>query len=179
MSDADDAAVVPDGGGVIATLRLLAGGAAGATALTLLNVPAGAIVGAVLGSALVNGLRPGGSLSRPLRVAGLLLLGCAAGVQLEAASLETLLRIAVPLGVAVLALLALDVLLAVWLSRRYGIDPVTALFACAPGGVSEIAVAADEAGARTGVVISIHVMRVLLVVLVALPILVVVLGQGP
>jgi uncharacterized membrane protein AbrB (regulator of aidB expression) len=66
--------------------------------------------------------------------------------------------------------------LAIVLHRRYGVDPVTALLACAPGGVSEISVLADDHNARTGVVIAVHVVRVVTVVLVVLPLLVMVLG---
>jgi uncharacterized protein len=106
------------------------------------------------------------------------LLGCAAGVRLDMQTLETLLHLIVPLLVSVGLLLALDVALATVLVRRYSVDPVTALLACAPGGVSEMAILADEANARTGIVIAIHVVRVATVVLVALPLLLVLLGPS-
>ena len=154
------------------------GGLVGATLLVLLNVPAGGIIGAVAGSAATSGFR-----SRPpppygVRVVGLVLLGCAAGVRLDIQTLETLWHLIVPLFVAVGLLLALDVGLATVLVHRYSVDPVTALLACAPGGVSEMSVLADEANARTGIVIAIHVVRVATVVLVALPLLLLLLGPS-
>jgi uncharacterized protein len=107
----------------------------------------------------------------------MVLLGCAAGVRLEAATLQTLLHLVVPILLAVAGLLLLDFALALLLTRRYGVDPVTALLACAPGGVSEMTVLADDANARTGIVVAVHVVRVVTVVLIALPLLLLVLGQ--
>lgn len=162
---------------------LLAGGTAGAAALTAVHLPAGPLVGAVVGSALVRrygeSVRPDGrwTLPSPVRLVGLVLLGCVAGVRLDADTLRTLGRIALPLGGAVVALLLVNVAVATVLVRRYRIDPVTAVFACAPGGVSELAVTAQEKGARLEVVLAVHMVRVITVVLVVLPLLVLVLGH--
>jgi membrane AbrB-like protein len=162
----------------LASVRLLVGGAAGAAVLTLLSVPAGVIVGAVLGSAVMNGCRPSGPLGRPFVVTGLVLLGCAAGARMSSDSVRTLAGAAVPLVTSTLLLLLLDVGLALLLHRRYGIDRVTALYACAPGGLSEVLLAAEAAGARTAIVMTVHVVRVLVVVVVALPLLVLLLAPG-
>lgn len=157
------------------------GGVAGAGLCVLLHIPAGGIVGAVAGSAVVA-MRNGGTPALPtrlrtaLRTGGLVLLGGAAGVRLEPAILPMLARIAVPLLASVGLLLMLDVLLALLLHRRYQVDPITALFACAPGGVSEIAAVAEEKGARLEIVVAIHVVRVIAVVVVILPLLVTLLG---
>ncbi|MGH3344157.1 MAG: AbrB family transcriptional regulator [Carbonactinosporaceae bacterium] len=158
-------------------LLALGGGSAGAALLVLLHVPAGGIVGAVAGSAAVSGLRAHTPPPRAVRIVGMVLLGCAAGVRLEAHTLRTLFGLVVPLLVAVAVLLVVDVLLAVLLTRRYGVDPATALLACAPGGVSEIAVLAHTSGARVGIVVAVHVVRVITVVVVALPLLLAVLGR--
>ncbi|MGH8868323.1 MAG: AbrB family transcriptional regulator [Actinomycetes bacterium] len=159
-------------------LPALAGGLAGAALLTLLHVPAGGIVGAVAGSAAVASARERRPVPVGLRTAGMVLLGCVVGVRLEPSALSTLLHLAVPLLAAVAALMLLDVLLAMLLVKRYGIDPVTALLACAPGGVSEISLVAETVGARTGVVVAVHVVRVVAVVVVALPVLVALMGPS-
>lgn len=161
------------------TLVLLASGSAGGALLTALQVPAGAIVGAVLGSAAVNGTVAGPPLAKPVRISGLIVLGCLAGARLDPDSLRRLAVLVVPLVVAAVLLLVLDGLLARLLHKRYGVDPVTALFACAPGGVSEVVVVAERAGAKLDVVVAIHLVRVLVVVLVALPALVLLLGPAP
>jgi uncharacterized protein len=166
------------GRGIPAGTLAVGGGLVGATLLVLLNIPAGGIIGAVAGSALASGFRGRPPPPYGVRVVGMVLLGCAAGVRLDLQTLETLLHLVVPLLVAVGLLLALDVGLATVLVRRYSVDPVTALLACAPGGVSEMAILADEANARTGIVIAIHVVRVATVVLVALPLLILLLGRS-
>ena len=168
------------------TALLLVGGAVGAVALTLAQVPAGTLIGAVLGGAAANRLiaRTGGArdgprraVTGPIRVLGMVLLGSAAGVQLEWSTIESLGRVALPLAASIVALLVADVGLAAVLTRRYHVDPLTALLACAPGGVSEIAVTAQDLGARLGVVLAIHLVRVLVVVLVVLPLAVYLLGH--
>lgn len=176
---------------VLGTFRLLAGGCAGATILTLLHVPAGALIGAVLGAMAVNKLtdevvrrrKPGTSvtdrlrgLPGSLRVAGQALLGVMAGARLSAETLRLLAVSAVPVILSVIVLLGLTMLLARYLIRRHGIDPLTAVMAAAPGGVSELAIAAQRRGATMHVVLSIHLLRVLVVVLIALPLLLLVIG---
>ena len=156
----------------------LAGGLAGALLLVLLQVPAGGIIGAVAGSALTSGVRGRVPPARAVRTIGMILLGCAAGARLEPSTLVALLRLVVPILLAVAVLLLLDVVLAAVLTRRYGVDPVTALLACAPGGVSEMTMMAQDADARTEIVVAIHVVRVATVVLVALPLLLLVLGHS-
>lgn len=155
----------------------LAGGLVGALLLVLLQVPAGGIVGAVAGSAVASGVRGHAPPARGVRVVGMVLLGCAAGARLEPSTLEALLHLALPIVLAVAALLVLDVALAAVLTRRYGVDPVTALLACAPGGVSEMTMMAYDAEARIQIVVAVHVVRVVTVVLVALPLLLLVLGH--
>lgn len=157
-------------------LLTVAAATAGAALLTLLRVPAGALVGAVLGSAVASVRSRTGGYPRGLRVGGMVLLGCAAGAQVTSESLPTLLAMLAPTLLGVAVLLVLDVGLALILHYRFGLDIPTALLACAPGGVSEIASIAAEVGAKSGIVVSIHVLRVLLVVLIALPLVVGILG---
>lgn len=166
-----------DGRATPAGLHALVGGFAGGGLLVLLQVPAGGIVGAVAGSAVASGMRSHPPPPYAVRVAGLVLLGCAAGARLEAGTLQTLLHLAVPLLLAVAALLVVDVVLALLLVRRYGVDPMTALLACAPGGVGEITVLAHDANARTGIVVAVHVARVVTAVLVVMPLLLLLLGR--
>lgn len=156
------------------TVAVLLASAAGAGVLTLLRLPAGALIGAVVGAAAVNRVRPTQGV-RPIpvsvRVTGLVLLGCVAGARLDLSTLEALARMALPLLAAVVGLLVLDFVLAWVLVRHYNVDALTAVMACAPGGVSEIALTAEGTGARMGVVLAIHGVRVLVVVTVVLPLL--------
>jgi uncharacterized protein len=152
--------------------------------LTWLHLPAGALVGAVVGSALATGRRAARDrpnrrrLDTAVRVAGMVLLGCVSAARLDQDTLRSMLRICVPVVAGVVVLLALNVVLARWLVRRRGIDSTTAVLACAPGGFSELSVMAVREGADVGTVAVVHLCRVLIVVLVLVPALVLVLSGG-
>lgn len=156
----------------------LLAGAAGGVLLTLLQVPAGTLVGAVLGSAIASprNVTPH-RVHTGVRTVGLVLLGCVSAARLDQESLQAMLRILLPVLAGVLALLVLNVLLARWLVRRHRIDPTTAVLACAPGGFSELSVMAVREGADVGTVAVVHMVRVLVVVLVAVPVLVAILSR--
>lgn len=169
---------LPQGISGRAVAPLLAG-AAGGLLLNALQVPAGTLLGAVLGSAVA---RPPAGLERSglhtgVRVTGMVVLGCVSAAGLGAHTLQTMLHILPPVVVGVAALLLLNVLLARWLVARHGLDATTAVLACAPGGFSELSVLAVKEGADVGAVAVVHLVRVLLVVLVVVPVLVFVLSH--
>lgn len=160
---------------VVGILRVLAGAAVGAYVLHLLRVPAGILLGAVIGSALANRAIPrtrAVTMPRGVRVVGFVVLGALTGVRLEAEALRVLGRIALPVLGAVAVLLLVNILLALVLVRRYKVDAMTAVLATAPGGLSEIVGVSMDWGARTSLVVAIHSVRVMVIVLVALPLLV-------
>lgn len=174
---------------------LLGGGLVGGTILTLLQLPAGALIGSVLGAIMVNRLgdrhferrllrasiedsvsdRIRG-LPGSMRVTGQVLLGVFAGARLSMETLQRLAFSALPVTLSVVVLLGLTMALARYLFRRHQIDPLTAVMAAAPGGISELAVAAQRQGAAMHVVLTVHLFRVLVVVLVVLPVLILVIG---
>jgi membrane AbrB-like protein len=165
---------------------LLAGGFLGATVLSLLHVPAGALIGSVLGSmaaskaaqAVVRGRREravGGLphaapiLPGPVRVVGQVILGVLAGERLNTETLATLLHSLLPVVLSVVLMLLLTMALARYLVVRRNVDPLTAVMSAAPGGISVLAITAQRQGAVMHVVLAIHLFRVLVVVLVVLP----------
>lgn len=168
---------------------LLAGGFAGAAVLSLLHVPAGALIGSVLGSiaasktadAVIRRRRaraacrlpiPGRSLPGPIRVIGQVILGVLAGERLNTETLTTLLHSLVPVILSVAVMLLLTMALARYLVVRRHVDPLTAVMSAAPGGISVLAITAQRQGAVMHVVLAIHLFRVLVVVLVVLPLVV-------
>ena len=162
---------------------LLLGGLVGAGVLTLLRVPAGALIGSVLGAMAVNKIRDSvsrgattgaspraaRSLPRGIRVIGQVLLGVLAGARLDQDTLSTLIRSLLPVVAAVVLMLAASLVLARYLVRHRDVDPLTAVMAAAPGGISELAITAQQQGARMHVVLTVHLFRVLVVVLLVLP----------
>lgn len=147
--------------------------------LSLAGVPAGVLLGSVIGAALANRAVPRLPpivMPRWVRVTGFVVLGCLTGVRLEPTALGVLASIALPVLAAVGVLLLLNLLLAMLLVRRYQVDAMTAVLATAPGGLSEIVGVSLDWGARTSLVVAVHSVRVLVIVLVALPLLVAVLS---
>lgn len=152
-------------------LNLLLAATVGGVLLTVLHVPAGGIIGAVLGSGLVSMSRSAPTDTAALRLGGLCFLGIASGLRLDAATLGVLGSIAVPVLISIGGLVAVQFGLA-WVLTRLGIDAATAVLSAAPGGLGEIGTLAGDVKADVGVVTAIHVVRIVIVVLVMLPILV-------
>lgn len=146
---------------------LLAGATLGALIGELLRLPGGSLIGAVVGGAAYAGAVSRVRMPRILLDIGLALLGAVTGANVSAASLASLGALLPAVAVAVLLLVGLGLGLAIAVHRWFGLDPATAIFASAPGGLSEVVVAAEEAGARTEVVVGIHVLRVFAIVLAA------------
>jgi len=167
------------------TVALLAAGAGGGLLFTVLNVPAGALLGSICGAMAVNGAldavarrrSPSGQertrirLSRWVRVVGQVLLGVLAGTRLEEPTLRVLWGSLGPVIAAVVVLIGSSILVARYLFLRHGVDGVTAIMSTAPGGASELSAVAEEKGAKMHVVFAVHMFRVLVVLMVAMPVI--------
>jgi uncharacterized membrane protein AbrB (regulator of aidB expression) len=105
-----------------------------------------------------------------------MLLGVMAGARLSVETLHLLALSALPVALSVLILLGFTMVLARYLFSCHRIDPLTAVMAAAPGGISELSVSAARQGAIMNVVLTVHLFRVLVVVLVVLPVLILVIG---
>ena len=152
-------------------------GLAGALLLDRLNVPAGALIGAMAGAAVLNLF---GGLAAPvhpgLRFAAYAVIGWVLGQQLKRDTLSLLRQAALPITVIVVSLLAAGALIAIWL-RGLGFDAATAYLAASPGGIAQMAVLSTEIGATGPVVITAHLIRITTVIITA-PIIVRLLSQS-
>ncbi|MET9711704.1 AbrB family transcriptional regulator [Nocardiopsis alba] len=168
-------------GRALDVLRLLAGAAVVGSLLELLGVPAGMLLGSAIGAALANQkwtprLRPT-TFPRPLRYVGLLLVGLVSGVLLTMESLGSTASVALPVIAAYLGLAMVNLLVIALLMARYDVDPATAVLAVTPGGLAEVTSLAIDKGARMGVVMTVHSVRLLTIVFVFLPIVLAVVGS--
>lgn len=160
--------------------RLLLGGVTMGSVLELIGVPAGMLIGSVLGAALVN--QPWTRRIKPARFPiaarqiGLVSVGLTSGVLLTLDSILNTASIALPVVVAYLALTALNLVFITVLMSRYAVDPVTAVLAVTPGGLAEVSAMAIDRDAQVGIVLSVHAVRLFSLVLVILPILLLVLS---
>jgi uncharacterized protein len=158
-------------GAVLGWLACLGVGLAGAVVAVYAHVPAGAIVGSM--AAVVVGRVSGLGLLKPpplLRLVALLGMGSYVGTGFSDQTLIQLREIALAAVVVTAATLASGVALARVLRDWVGLEPATALLACAPAGVTQMAVVADEIGADVLVVTLFQLTRLMVCVFV-LPVL--------
>jgi membrane AbrB-like protein len=161
-----------DGGrNISGWLACLGVGLIGAVTFAWLRVPAAAIVGSMAAVALcrVSGL---GLVKPPpfLRLVALLGMGSYVGSGFSDQTLVQLQEIALAAVLVTVATVVSGVALARVLRDWAGMDPATALLACAPAGVTQMAVVADEIGADVLVVTLFQLTRIMVCVFV-LPVL--------
>jgi uncharacterized protein len=157
-------------------LVIIAVAANGGLALNALGVPAGAILGALGATLALNIARPGDRLPKFYRQLGKGLVGIAVGSTIEPAMLGVVAGAFGPILLGVVALTTIGMGIGLTLHRAFGWDLATALYSCTPGGLSELAVASEDAGARQHVVIAVHTMRVATIVVLGPPILALLVG---
>jgi uncharacterized protein len=146
-------------------------GAATATGLTAdaLNVPAGALLGALVGAFVVNLAWPGPRLAKAFRSGGKALSGAVIGLTLTPAMLAVAAGLAPVIIAGVATLIVTGLGMSLLLHRRFGWDLPTALYACTPGGLSELAATSEDVGANTQIVVAVHTIRVVAIVVVLPP----------
>ncbi len=139
----------------------------GAWVLERLEVPAGALIGAMLAATALN---LSGWEAPPLpdwvRFGAFAAIGWLLGQQVTRDTLTSLRSAIVPIAVVVVSLLAAGGLVALAL-RLLGLDVGTAFLAASPGGISHMAALAADSGANATVVVTAHLVRVIAVVATA------------
>jgi len=143
---------------------------AGGAAFTALGIPAGGVIGAMVITAVlrVSGVRFAAS-PRPVLTGAYLFLGISVGYSFEPSTLDRLYRSA-PILLAMTAMtLACGLILGVFVQHIMHVDRRTAMLASSPGGLSLMAVVADETGGGAHIVSMFHLVRIIWVVL-AMPV---------
>lgn len=140
-----------------------------------LNVPAGMMLGAAVGSALAN--QPVITRMKRaeypawLRQFSLITIGLVSGVLLTWDSLRSTAVVALPVVGAYILIVLMNLLFIALLMSKYRVDPVTAVLAVTPGGLAEVMGLALDRQAQISIVLTVHTVRLFALVLVLLPIL--------
>ncbi len=134
-----------------------------------LRVPAGALLGAVVGAAVVNLMAAEGawSLPGPARFVAFVLLGWGIGAGVSRESLTALSDNLLVLGGSVVAIVVSSALVGVALATWSDLSPTTSYLATSPGALSQMTVMADDLDADPLVVVAIHTTRVVVVLALA------------
>lgn len=142
----------------------------GGVLLTYLNMPAGGILGSMLAVAVLQfsgfQVRP---VPKPILIFAYIGLGISVGSAFNTNTLAQLQSSAGILFLTTAATLASSFILAKVVCHTMHLDQRTALLACSPGGLSLMAVVAEETGAQTVIVSFLHLARIVWIIL-AMPI---------
>ena len=149
----------------------LALGFAGAQLAVWVKMPAGAVLGPMLLVGALNILgAPLLQLGAPYRYAAQILVGGMMAASITPATARAMLRLVGPAALGVILLITLGVLGGWGLHRLAGVPLASALFAGAPGGAADMALASADVGGDVELVAALHVVRQLAVVMI-LPVL--------
>ncbi|HHX45043.1 MAG TPA: AbrB family transcriptional regulator [Chloroflexi bacterium] len=156
-----------------ATYRMgltLAIGAAGGLLANAVHLPGGPMAGALVA---VGGMQVLGTrLEEPpswLRTSGRIVLGITIGATVTAETLRVVATSLAPVAVMVVFMLVLGLVTAWALTRLARMAPATAFCGASPGALSAMVTLADELGGSAPVVASMHLVRLVSVMLVVPP----------
>lgn len=136
--------------------------------LERLGVPSGALLGAMLGVMALNlAGRPVPAMAPGGRFVAFVILGWIIGSQFTPDTLAVVRAAVIPVALSVVALVLSGAAVAWGLCVLTGVDPASAFLAASPGALSQMAAVSDELGANVAFVTTMHVVRVVAVLLIA------------
>ena len=130
-----------------------------------LKIPAGAMVGAVMGTVLVNLLFERAFFYADLRVAIQLVSGAMIGSRIGKKDFLSLKTIVLPTFFLLGGMMIFNLAFGILMHRLGGLDVATALFSSAPGGMADMALISAELGAETAYVGILQMFRILVIIL--------------
>ena len=138
----------------------LAVGAVGIVFAQRVDLPGGALIGALVFAGALTLL--GAPLEEPpvwVRSLARVLLGLSIGAKVTTETVQAIARAFVPIVLMILAMMALGLLIARTIRRFTDMPRVTACCGSSPGGLTAMVVLADEMGGEGAVVASMHLVR--------------------
>jgi membrane AbrB-like protein len=128
------------------------------------RVPSGAMLGALAAVAVLQVLSDGQRQLDPgWSIAAQIIVGAVLGSSLDRDAMRAFRRILVPGALAVAVMLVTGLVVGLTIARLGVVEPATALFGMAPGGVAEMSAAAISLGAAGPIVVMMHTVRILAV----------------
>jgi membrane AbrB-like protein len=141
---------------------------AGAALFHVLNVPAGAMLGATTGVIAHNLLLSQvPSLHPGIEFLAFVALGWLVGQGVSRDNLGVLRHSVLPITATVVALVVAGIAIAAGLAMFTRLDPVTAYLAASPGALSQMAALATSTGSDSLLVLTVHTARVITVLVIS------------
>ncbi|PAB60226.1 AbrB family transcriptional regulator [Anaeromicrobium sediminis] len=129
-----------------------------------LKIPAGALIGAMFAVAIYNIYTGQGHMPKSFKIGTQIVVGAMIGLNFTMEAVSELKKLAIPALILVAALTIFCICLGIIISKIAGIDLVTAMFSCAPGGLTDMALICEPYGAEVPTVVSLHLMRLITVI---------------
>lgn len=136
-----------------------------------LKIPAGALIGAMIFVAIYNITTGRGEIPFNMKILAQIVVGGMIGLNFKMETVYELKNLIAPALMLVLGLTVFSICLGFIISKLTGLDLITALFSCSPGGLTDMTLIAEEYGAETPKVALLHLMR-LITVITVLPIVI-------
>jgi len=130
----------------------------------LLGIPGGAITFSMLGCAAFQVLTGRGYMPLRLRRFIQIFAGALIGCTVGAAEIRLLINLWEVVVLAVVGFILLDIVAACAIAKTTDMDLITALFSCAPGGLTDMALIAEDMGADGVKVAGMQIVRLVSIV---------------
>ncbi|HBH12026.1 MAG TPA: AbrB family transcriptional regulator [Clostridiales bacterium] len=136
-----------------------------------LRIPAGSLIGSIVASALFNIISSKGFIPYNFRLVAQMVVGGYIGLSFSRSSLLQIKSTILPLIMMVVGMFVFSILMGLFLHKVAGIDLATAMLGTAPGGITEMSILADSYGADISIVASMHLIRIVSIVIFLPPII--------
>jgi membrane AbrB-like protein len=128
------------------------------------KIPAGALVGAMVAVALFNLSTGSGEMPKWTAYVAQIMIGALVGLQIRPDILQELKLLVVPSLILVVGMMTWAVILGLLITKVSDIDLVTALFSTSPGGLADMTIISQAAGADSPKVVIMHLTRLVAVI---------------
>jgi len=133
--------------------------------LRFLGIPAGAIMGAMLGAAIFNIFTSKGHFPPNLRLPLQIVAGTFIGLRMDRASIFAMNELIIPVLILFVCVILMTTIVAFAMHKITGLDLPTSLMAATPGGLTEMAIMADDLGIDAPKVAVLQMARLMCVII--------------
>lgn len=139
----------------------------GGLLLNYLNIPAGAMTGSILGTIIAQILiKTKLTISKPVKRVVRVVMGCYIGLGITLEGVKQLSNIAGAAAIIIFGMIIMSLLVTFFLHKFCDWDWPEAYFSSLPAGLSEIGMSADEFNVDVIKVTTIHLMRLISIVVI-------------
>lgn len=146
------------------TALSLAVAACGGLLFRWLGIPAGAIIGAISAVVLVNMLIRPLTIPKSMRMVVQICCGCFVGTQVTREAMASIGTLLIPMLLIVIELFCMAFITSWVINKLTGLNQVTALFSCVPGGITEMGLLAEDLGLDLPKITLAHTCRIIAVI---------------